>query len=81
MIRRFLNFFFVGTLGACIGVLFAPAPGVETRTSISVFFDKHDETIADFYTRGLTTVAGVADVVSSTVEAQVGETNLNNNEN
>ena len=79
MVRRFLFLLFVagasGTLGVWVGFLFAPAPGAETRASLAAFFDEHDETIADFYTRGLAAVGDAADVVSSTVDAQVDDDN------
>jgi len=75
MVRRFLFLLIVagasGSLGVLVGLLFAPAPGAETRASLAAFFDEHDETLADFYTRGRAALGDAVDVVSSTVDAQI----------
>ena len=77
MVRRFLFLLFVagvsGTLGLWVGFLFAPAPGAETRASLAAFFDEHDETLADFYSRSRAALDDAVDVVSSTVDAHIEE--------
>ena len=69
MVRRFLFLLFVagvsGTLGLWVGFLFAPAPGAETRASLAAFFDEHDKTLSDFYSRSRAALDEAVDVVSS----------------
>ena len=85
MVRRFLFLLFVagasGILGVWIGFLFAPAPGAETRASLATFFDEHDETLADFYTRGRGAVGDAVDAVSSTLDAAADARNEDKKDN
>jgi hypothetical protein len=68
MLRRLMVLFFVagvsGTAGVCVGFLYAPALGADTRASLGIFLDQHDVTLSDLYTRGRERFAHAVDSMS-----------------
>ena len=69
MFRRLMVLFFVsgvsGALGIGVGILFAPAPGAETRAAATAFLDSHEVILDELYARASEAV----DYVVSTVSA------------
>ena len=56
MIRRLFFLIFViglaGTAGLSVGLLYAPAPGEDTRRKLSEVFEEHGSTFTDLFALG-----------------------------
>lgn len=78
MLRRFIVLLFVaglsGTAGLWVGLLYAPAPGEDTREELSAIFTEHEDTFDDLFTRSRQALGDAVDAVSETVKAE-GEDN------
>jgi len=74
MLRRFIVLVFVvglsGTAGLWVGLLYAPAPGEETRQKLSAVFNEHDETFDDLFTRSRQALGDAINAVSGTLDAE-----------
>lgn len=74
MLRRFIVLVFVaglsGTAGLWVGLLYAPAPGEETRQKLAAVFDEHDETFDDLWARSRQALGDAISAVSGTLEAE-----------
>tara|TARA_Y100001001_G_C7796775_1_gene234706 strand:- start:54 stop:299 length:246 start_codon:yes stop_codon:yes gene_type:complete len=66
--RLFLVGFFV-TAGLCIGFLYAPAPGTETREKLSVALDQHKDSLGTLVTDSQEVLARVTAAASGTLNA------------
>jgi len=65
MIRRFIVLLFVaGTAGLCVGLLYAPGPGTETRAKLSAVLEEHEGSLGELLTRGRDAFSDVAAAVS-----------------
>ena len=58
-----------GTLGVGVGVLFAPAPGAETRAAAGAFLESHEEILDELYARATDAVDYVVGAVSADGES------------
>ena len=74
MLRRFILLLFVsglsGTAGLTVGLLYAPAPGAETRQKLSAVFDEHEDTFDDLFVRSREALDDAVDAVSGTLNAE-----------
>ena len=66
--RLFLVSFFV-TAGLCIGFLYAPAPGIETREELSVTLDHHKDRLETLVTNSQQVIVRVTAAASETLNA------------
>jgi len=66
--RLFLVGFFV-TAGLCIGFLYAPAPGTETREKVSVILEQHKNRLGTLVTNSQEVLARVTATASGTLNA------------
>ena len=73
MLKRFIfRLFLVGfcvTAGLCIGFLYAPAPGTETREKLSVALDQHKDSLETLATDSQEILAKVTAAASGTLNA------------
>jgi len=53
-----------GTAGLSVGLLYAPAPGEETRRKLSEVFEEHEGTFTEFFVRGREAFNDAVDAVS-----------------
>ena len=74
MLRRLILRVFVaglsGTAGLWVGLLYAPAPGEETRQKLSAVFDEHDDAFDDLFARSRQALGDAVDAVSGTLNAE-----------
>ncbi len=74
MLRRFILLVFVaglsGTAGLWVGLLYAPAPGEDTRKKLSAIFDEHDGTFDELFARSRQALGDAVDAVSGTLNAE-----------
>jgi gas vesicle protein len=79
MLRRFILLVFVaglsGTAGLWVGLLYAPAPGEETRQKLADVFIENDDTFDDLFARSRQALGDAIDAVSRTLKAE-GEREL-----
>ena len=79
MLRRFILLVFVaglsGTAGLWVGLLYAPAPGEETRHKLAAVFNENDDTFDDLFARSRQALGDAIDAVSGTLKAE-GEREL-----
>ena len=68
--RLFLVSFFV-TTGLCIGFLYAPAPGIETREKVAVILDQHKDRLGTLVTSSQEVLARATVAASGTLNAAV----------
>ena len=70
MVRRLVFLSFVagltGTAGLSVGLLYAPAPGEETRRKLSEVFEEHEGTFTELFARGKNAFSDAVDAVSGT---------------
>ena len=73
MVRRLIVLMFVaglsGTAGLWVGLLYAPAPGEETRQKLSAVLDEHDDTFDELFSRSRQALGDAVDAVSGTLSA------------
>ena len=79
MLRRFIFLLLVagvsGTAGLSIGLLYAPAPGEDTREILSAIFDEHETTfnelheLFELFDRSRQALGDAVDAVTETVNA------------
>ena len=73
MLKRLIfRLFLVGLLvaaGLCIGFLYAPAPGSETREELSVTLDQHKDRLKTLVTNSQEVIARVTATASETLNA------------
>ena len=73
MLKRFIfRLFSVGffvTAGLCIGFLYAPAPGTETREKLSVTLDQHKDRLGTLVTNSQEVLDRVTAAASGTLNA------------
>ena len=53
-----------GTAGLSVGLLYAPAPGEDTRRKLSEVFDEHESTFSDLFALGRDAFNDAVDAVS-----------------
>jgi hypothetical protein len=74
MLRRFILLLFVaglsGTAGLWVGLLYAPAPGEETRQKLSTFFAENEGTFDELFSRSRQALGDAVDAVSGTLNAE-----------
>ena len=74
MLQRFILLLFVaglsGTAGLWVGLLYAPAPGEETRQKLSTFFAENEGTFDDLFASGRQALGDAIDAVSGTLNAE-----------
>lgn len=74
MLRRLLLLLFVaglsGTAGLWVGLLYAPAPGEDTRQKLSTFFAENEGIFDDLFARSRQALGDAIEAVSGTLNAE-----------